>query len=338
MASPAASALAVRSADDGPASIVVVGAERQELGFATATAQGERPDPIARYCQDLSEDSAVTMRRCLVRIAREGGYGDDPRLVPWHTWTNAQVAGLRAHMIKAGYSAGTINLHIAAVRGVLKACRRLRLMSENDRAEACDVKPVKDQRVSRGRMITAGDVGALLRKTREGNRGARDRLLLALLFGLGMRIHEPGNLTLEHLDAHPGQVIVPGKGKKERLMPLPSGTARALSDWLERRGRAPGPLLCPVYGERIAVGRGLSRSRSAAIVMGLAKQAGVKLTTHDLRRSYISQLLLDGVDALLVAKLAGHSDLTTTRRYDVRDQRAAQAAVERFTVPYEPKP
>jgi len=102
------------------------------------------------------------------------------------------------------------------------------------------------------------------------------------------------------------------------------------------RGAAPGPLFVPINkGSVLALGQRLT---SQAIYDLLAKRgAAAKLadfSPHDLRRTFISDLLDKGADIATVQKLAGHAQVTTTARYDRRGERAKRKAVSLLHVPY----
>ena len=120
-----------------------------------------------------------------------------------------------------------------------------------------------------------------------------------------------------------------------REVPIKNGTLDALGAWLEHRGDEPGPFVCPVRkGGRVELRR-LAPQAILRVCEKRAKQAGIReFAAHDLRRTYISVLLDQGVDLSVASELAGHSSPTTTKRYDRRGERARHAAVETIVVPY----
>lgn len=152
--------------------------------------------------------------------------------------------------------------------------------------------------------------------------GQRDRALLALLYGGGLRVSEAVGLKLDGLslrafagDDAPGVLHVLGKGSKERLVPF-GGIARdRLEHWLEdgRKTRK--------QGSRFALlsksGRGLDRHRAFRIVRKYALEVGLDAYTHPhiLRHSCATHLLLGGGDLRSVQEFLGHADLRTTERY-----------------------
>lgn len=299
--------------------------------------------PAAVYLSSLSPGSAQTMRRCLDRLARRLGAADADAL-PWWELGAEHVAALR-QQLAAEYSPQTANLHLAALRGVVRACWTLRLLSTDQRERLLAVQAVRGSRLPPGRALTQPELARLFGALDPGSaRGARDAALLGVLAGGGLRISEPGKLSLEawhwspgpHGGAAPvGFLRVLGKGQKERRVPLPPGAQRAVRAWLEVRGGAPGYLFCHVRRGGVPLpARGLGADGAAAAVLELAERAGVKLTSHDLRRTLITGLLASGADAILVAAIAGHASPVTTAKYDRRGEEAADRAVAKIDIPY----
>ena len=107
-------------------------------------------------------------------------------------------------------------------------------------------------------------------------------------------------------------------------------------NWLELRGEDAGPLFVAVKrGGTLRHGRRLSPQSIYYLLKIRAKRAGVKpFSPHDLRRTFVSRLLDAGVDIAIVAKMAGHSNIQTTARYDRRPEEAKQRAANLLQVPY----
>ncbi|MEU2611802.1 tyrosine-type recombinase/integrase [Micromonospora sp. NPDC007271] len=144
----------------------------------------------------------------------------------------------------------------------------------------------------------------------------RDRVLLELLYGTGVRISEACGLDVTDVD-HPRRVVrVLGKGRRERSVPYGVPAQRALDAWLSR-GR---PLLAgPGAGAALLLGaRGgrLNPTTARRIVAGYSEAAGLPRTTpHGLRHSAATHLLEGGADLRAVQELLGHSSLASTQIY-----------------------
>ncbi|MEJ6014518.1 site-specific tyrosine recombinase XerD [Corynebacterium sp. H127] len=146
--------------------------------------------------------------------------------------------------------------------------------------------------------------------------GLRDKALLELLYGTGARISEITALTVDELKGHEGMLTVTGKGDKQRLVPLGSHAARAVSDYLVR-GRpalSKGKTHVALLNKR---GGALSRQSAWGIIKDSAARAGISkdISPHTLRHSFATHLLEGGADVRVVQELLGHSSVTTTQIY-----------------------
>jgi site-specific recombinase XerD len=197
---------------------------------------------------------------------------------------------------------------------------------------------VRGERLPPGRALSIGEIAALIRAcaTDLSPAGARDAGLLAVLYGSGVRRAESVAFDLTDYDVETGALTVrAGKGNKDRLVYATNGSRDALADWLAVRGIEPGPLFLPINrGGRITTRR-MTGQAIRGIVERRAREAGVKpFSPHDLRRTMISHLLDAGADIATVQKLAGHSQVQTTARYDRRGEETKRRAAELLHVPY----
>ena len=153
--------------------------------------------------------------------------------------------------------------------------------------------------------------------------GYRDRAMLEVLYGTGMRISELVGLERSAVDLDDGMARVFGKGSKERLVPLAGYAMRALVEYLGPAGR---PRLEPARwarrGDADAVflnGRGgrLTRQGAWLIVRGYADMAGLGDVVHPhvFRHSCATHMIEHGADIRTVQELLGHASLSTTQRY-----------------------
>jgi len=143
---------------------------------------------------------------------------------------------------------------------------------------------------------------------------ARDRLMLEILYGGGLRVSEAASLRWGDLDPAGMVVRVVGKGNKERLCPLGEGAREALQAFvaLAKPPRDPASPLLP-NGRGGPLG---ARSMQRILKTYLAR-AGLPadLTPHKLRHSYATHLLNEGADLRIVQELLGHASLSTTQIY-----------------------
>lgn len=296
-------------------------------------------NPALVYLAQLNTESGRrTMRQALEAIAAIVSDGAaDMENLPWHLLRFQHTAAIRA-ALQRRYKPATANKMLSALRGTLKAAWQLGQMTAEDYHRAAAVANVRGETLPRGRAATRGEIAALLDACAAdpSPAGARDAALLAVLYGAGARRAEVAALDVDDYDPRTGRLVIEGKGHKERVAWATNGAADALADWLAVRGLAPGPLFLPVNkGGQIVHGR---RMTPQAVYNALAKrcaEAGVNdLSPHDLRRTFVSELLDAGADIATVQRLAGHANVTTTARYDRRGEEARRKAAELLHLPY----
>ncbi len=145
----------------------------------------------------------------------------------------------------------------------------------------------------------------------------RNRAIIEMLYGSGLRVSELCNLSLERVHPEEGIVLVEGKGSKERLVPLSATARRALADYMPERMQAeakPGEEGIVFLNSR---GRRLSRVMVFYIVRDLAAAAGVEKTVspHTLRHSFATHLLEGGANLRAIQQMLGHESIATTEIY-----------------------
>lgn len=147
----------------------------------------------------------------------------------------------------------------------------------------------------------------------------RDRALVELLYGGGLRVGELAALDVRDVDLHRGDVRVRGKGDVERVVPLPEAARHSLDRYLDAR-RAPGLLAQPLFTSlrrRHDGPRRLGVRDVRRILRQRALRAGVsdRVHPHRLRHSYATHLLDMGADLREIQELLGHRSLSTTEKY-----------------------
>ncbi|MDP6076258.1 MAG: tyrosine-type recombinase/integrase [Myxococcota bacterium] len=144
----------------------------------------------------------------------------------------------------------------------------------------------------------------------------RDRALLELLYGAGLRVGELVGLDVRDVDVHRGDVRVLGKGGKERVVPLPGAARDALRAWLDHR-RSPGVLGEPLFVSLRPSHRRLLDRDVRRVLRRRARRAGIAgaVHPHRLRHSYATHLLDMGADLREIQELLGHASLATTEKY-----------------------
>lgn len=160
----------------------------------------------------------------------------------------------------------------------------------------------------------------------------RDRALLELGYGAGLRVSELCGLTLPDLALSEGLVRVLGKGSKERLVPIGRNVIGAVSVYLHQarsqldRGKSRERLLLNARGEP------LSRVGAWGIVKRCARLGGIRkrVTPHTLRHTFATHLLEGGADLRAVQEMLGHADLSTTQIYTHVDREYLRSVHRQF--------
>jgi integrase/recombinase XerD len=159
----------------------------------------------------------------------------------------------------------------------------------------------------------------------------RNRAMLELLYGSGLRITELIELRLVDIHLNMGFINVTGKGNKERIVPIGDEGQFALKRYIEK-GRSE---LKTVMGDIIFVnnrGNKISRVGFYKTLKRLAIKAGITkdISPHTLRHSFASHLLENGVDLRMVQELLGHNDISTTQIYTHINKKQLKSVYEEF--------
>jgi site-specific recombinase XerD len=164
---------------------------------------------------------------------------------------------------------------------------------------------------------------------------ARDRAIVVTLLYTGLRLAELVALDVDdvRVSARKGLVVVrSGKGDAYREVPLNALVRQVLEEWLAERHARTGDGERAVFVGRS--GRRLSKRSVDDVVRRLGQDAGVRLSAHVLRHTFLTGMVRQGSDLVLVAELAGHRRLETTRRYSLPSDVDRLLAVERLQIDY----
>ncbi len=212
-----------------------------------------------------------------------------------------------------GLAPATIARKLAAVRAFYRWALRTQLL------EVDPSRPVRTPKQPKHapRFLSPDDAQRLLEAPAgEGPGAARDRAILELIYGAGLRVSEAASLDCGDLDLAEGTVRVTGKGNKTRVVPIGRMAVAAVQGWLLRR-----PELCKQGAHPSALFRNARGGRlSARSIQTLVarcrpacSQAGA--TPHWLRHACATHMLGSGADLRSIQEQLGHSRLSTTQRY-----------------------
>ena len=233
-----------------------------------------------------------------------------------------------AQMRADGLSSATIARRAAAARSFFRHLQLLGVRADNPAADLA--LPPRLRKLPR--TLSPAEAERLIAAASgTAPRALRDRALVELLYGAGVRVSEAVGLERTGVDLDERLVRVTGKGGRERIVPVGRPAVEALRRYLAR-GR---PFLdCRHRPELFlnAKGGGLTRAGAFLILRGLAERAGLdpaRVHPHLLRHSFATHLLEGGADLRSVQELLGHADLGTTELYThVSDRRRRELYFE----------
>lgn len=265
--------------------------------------RGASPRTAEAYRRDLEDYLAF--------LDGEGveGFGDIDR---------EKVAAFERSLMEQNLAVTTVRRRISAVRGYHRFLVREGLTDANP-ADAVDIPKAADRLPD---VLSIEEVGEML-DAFVGTRPSdlRDRALLEVLYGCGLRASEAVGLDMEAVNFDDGFLRVFGKGSKERIVPIAGAAERALRRYLAGRAAAN-----PTADATAAVflnQRGGRLGRQS--VFNLARKAGrvigrYDLHPHTLRHSFATHMLKGGADLRVLQEILGHADMSTLQVYTHLDR------------------
>jgi integrase/recombinase XerC len=247
--------------------------------------------------------------------------------------TPIDLRGYVSALHEAGYAKTSVARRLASLRTFYKFAQREGLADSNP------AKPLRNPRRDRKlpHFLSSDEIGKLLdAPPATSAAGLRDRAILETMYSAGLRVSETVGVNDSDLDLAEGLVRVRGKGRRERLAPIGTFAAKALTRWLAVRQaarsqptRRASEGAIPVFTNRF--GRRLTTRSVARMLLKYLKLTGLDLRTtpHTLRHSFATHLLDRGADIRSVQELLGHKSLVTTQIYTHVSTAGLRAAYER---------
>ena len=236
---------------------------------------------------------------------------------------------------------GTVNVRLAAVRRLAYEAADTGLLSPDLAAGIRRVKGARKLGTRLGNWLTVDEARALGQlPDRHTVKGRRERAILTVLLGCGLRRRELIDLTVDHLqrrEDHWAVVDLVGKGGHIRTVPMPDRVKRTVDQWLSVADVAHGRIFRCVCRRGVVWGTKITEKVVWHVVKEYAKKLGVsKLAPHDLRRSCARLCRAAGGELEQIQFLLGHVSVQTTERYLGCTQRISSAVNDRIGI--EPKP
>ncbi|MCF6629492.1 tyrosine-type recombinase/integrase [Raoultella ornithinolytica] len=260
--------------------------------------------------------------------------GADAADYPWEQLNYAAVAKVRAALLDDGYAVSSVNMALSALRGVAQTAFNLNCMDADTLARIRSVKRVSGDIQRKGRALDKQEIRALIQAAKQHPqtvRRCRDTAIVLTLCGTGLRAGEL--VKLERRDYDNGILTVrQGKGRKYREIHVADAVDKAIRAWVKvSANEAENALFSRIQRNGKTATQPLTTTGLTGILAELQQTAGIaRFTPHDMRRTFITRLLEQGVDINTVRQLAGHSNISTTTRYDYRDDDMKAKASQRL--------
>ncbi|HYZ46367.1 MAG TPA: tyrosine recombinase XerC [Actinomycetota bacterium] len=279
----------------------------------------------ARHERDLSPHTLAAYERDLAQFAQ---WAERGRVQDIDEVDRRLLRRFVAWLVELGYARRSVARKASALRSMLAWCVARRLLASSPATDLAVPKLDK----SLPRVLRLDEVTALLEvPPADDPIGVRDRAVLEVLYGSGLRVAELCALDLDDVDLAGSVVTVVGKGRKQRRVPLSAPSIRALQSYIEdARGRLlprsgemdePAALFLNSRGRRLGV-----RSVRALLTRYLGEG---RVGPHSLRHSFATHLLDGGADLRSVQELLGHESLGTTQLYTHVSSERLRAVYER---------
>jgi integrase/recombinase XerC len=254
------------------------------------------PHTLAAYGRDLN---------AFITFSQQRG------IVDWTQMDDLHVRAFVASQHRKGLSGSSLQRQLASIRTLFNyLCRHHRT----------DTNPAQDVPAPRSarrlpETLSVDQLECLLAFPGSDALACRDRAVMELFYGCGLRLSELTGLELGDIDWQQSTVSVTGKGRKQRHVPFGSKAEVALKHWLQHRSG-----LAELDEKALFTSRSGKRISNSSIQQRLKKRAqqqgvGVSLHPHMLRHSFASHLLESCNDLRAVQELLGHANLSTTQIY-----------------------
>ena len=242
------------------------------------------------------------------------------QLEPRAGFTKAMVTSYRAYLEGLGLSSSTINVRLAAIRKLASEGADNGLLAPETAAGIARVRGAKRLGVRTGNWLALGQAQALLQAPDITTlKGKRDRAILAVLIGCGLRRSEAAALAVEHVQQRDGRWVIAdliGKGGRVRTVPVPAWVKVCLDCWKEAAGISQGRLFRAVNKGGRITHDAMTDKAIEQLVRQHSKTAGLPgIAPHDLRRTCAKLCRSAGGDLEQIQLLLGHASVETTERY-----------------------
>lgn len=231
----------------------------------------------------------------------------------------AAVQAYRAEMESRGLAPSTVNLRLCALRKLAREAAGNGLLDPRPAEAICQIPGVSHSGVRTGCWLGRSQTMELLSLPDTSSvKGKRDRALLGVMVGCGLRRSEVSSLTWRHIQMVEGRWVIldlVGKRNRVRTVPMPSWAKISIDDWCAAAGVSDGFLFRPVNKADHVSGLRLSPQAIWSIVAGYATDLQLRCAPHDLRRTHAKLAHKGGAPIEQIQICLGHASLITTQLY-----------------------
>ena len=249
---------------------------------------------------------------------------------------------------KKALSATSINTIMVAVRGIAEVSCNLKLLSYEDLRAIKSIKQLRTYRSPAGRQLDKTESKQLFKEfDTTSAKGNRDKAIIGLLLGCGLRRAEVPGILMKNVDLMAGSIKLVGKGNKERKVFLTPEIKQLVVNWLKYRGTDDGYLFgrFTKNSKTLKIDKPMHPTAISQLVEAYWDKASeeiastselglkpAKITPHDLRRTFATRLLSQNVDIVMVKNLMGHANVRTTANYDRRGENEMRETMQKFEI------
>ncbi|WP_279051632.1 tyrosine recombinase XerC [Cedecea davisae] len=267
-------------------------------------------DGFLRYLKVERQLSPLTLLNYRRQLGAIVYLGEEMKLKSWQQCDAATVRSLAVRSRRAGLQASSLALRLSALRSFFD------WMVSQGELKANPAKGITTPKAGRHlpKNIEVDDVNHLLDIDLNDPLAVRDRAMLEVMYGAGLRLSELVNMDCGHIDLSTGEVWVMGKGSKERRVPVGRSAVTWVEHWLDLRelfGPDDDALFLAKTGKRISARNVQKRFAEWGVKQGLSSH----VHPHKLRHSFATHMLESSGDLRAVQELLGHANLSTTQIY-----------------------
>ena len=330
----------------------IVVTSNQAQALVSPESSRMKGNPYFAYLATQGSKCSVINIRCRLNGYAKFMGAPSAEVFDWRQLTYMSILAYRKYLQnrsqmepgKKDLKIGSINTIMTALKGIAETCETMNVISVDQAKAIRKIKQLRYYRVPAGRALSHTESKELLQEPDVNDmKGVRDKAIIGLMLGCGLRREEIGNLLFENINFNRNSIKLIGKGNKQRSVFFTAAVRTLLLNWIQYRGKEDGYLFGKISrGKRVLRNNTPLHPNSVHNIIKeywakasnhLLEQKDLepeKVSAHDLRRTFATRLFAAGTDIVLVQHLMGHASVTTTARYDRRGDDEMQKAMQNY--------